>query len=70
MAATATPGFTPQDLTPERFAEEFELPRRPVVITGATDGWAAHEHWRPDVFAQRYGDHKFKVRGGPASWER
>ncbi|KAF5828704.1 hypothetical protein DUNSADRAFT_17204 [Dunaliella salina] len=50
-----------QDLTPAQFAERFERPRQPVVITGATDSWSAHANWRPEVLAERYRDHKFKV---------
>lgn len=55
--------YTPrsQDLTPAQFLDQFERPRRPVIITGATDGWGAHRNWLPEVLAIKYRDHKFKV---------
>eukprot|EP00878_Enallax_costatus_P041493 GHUV01048289.1.p1 GENE.GHUV01048289.1~~GHUV01048289.1.p1 ORF type:complete len:120 (+),score=19.18 GHUV01048289.1:183-542(+) len=49
------------DLTPEYFATEFEGPRQPVVITGATDKWPAQQQWTPQALLKQYGDHKFKV---------
>lgn len=50
-----------QDLTPEYFAREFETPRKPVVITGALDKWAAQQQWTPAALLQQFKDHKFKV---------
>lgn len=55
--------FSPalQDLTPEYFAKEYEAPRKPVVITGATDKWPAQQQWTPKALLEQYKDHKFKV---------
>lgn len=53
-----------QDITPQEFAERFERPRLPVVITGLTDGWGACKEWTPECLLQQFGSHKFKVRAG------
>ncbi|GLC61317.1 hypothetical protein PLESTB_001742800 [Pleodorina starrii] len=50
-----------KDLTPEEFAERFERPRIPVVITGLADDWPAFRDWTPERLRQLYGEHKFKV---------
>jgi hypothetical protein len=38
------------------FRRHFEIPRRPVVITGAMDNWKAMRHWSPGYFAEHLGD--------------
>ncbi len=48
-------------LTAEEFAERFERPRQPVVLTGLCDGWRAAREWTPDRLLQRLGHCKFKV---------
>ena len=59
-----------QELTVQQFVEQYELPRRPVIITGLTDIWPAQtEMWTEDQLLQRFGDHKFKVRrAGSGKW--
>jgi lysine-specific demethylase 8 len=40
----------------DEFRERFATRRRPVVITGAMDGWPALGRWSPKDFAERLGD--------------
>jgi hypothetical protein len=61
-AAHPTPPAAPQSITPEEFAERFERPRLPVVVTGLTGGWAANAAWAPEALLRAYGGHKFKAR--------
>jgi hypothetical protein len=56
-----------QELAPGEFAERFERPRLPVVVTGLLDAWPAQEAWAPAALLERFGTHKFKVRGGPGA---
>lgn len=37
------------------FVQRFLRPRRPVVLTGLTDGWLAPREWTPERLATRYG---------------
>lgn len=39
----------------ELFRRDFEKPRRPVVITGAMDGWRALARWTPEYFSRQLG---------------
>jgi hypothetical protein len=55
------PPWPAQDITPEEFAERFERPRLPVVITGLMDGWGAARGWTIEELLRRFRDHKFKV---------
>ena len=50
-----------QQLTLADFAEQFEAPRIPVVVTGLTDEWPAATHWTEEQLLEKYADHKFKV---------
>lgn len=51
-------------LTPREFAEQYERPRRPCVLTGLCDSWhGARGEWAPDRLLQRLGHCKFKVGG-------
>jgi hypothetical protein len=38
----------------EGFRDEYLLPLRPVVLSGAIDHWAAKGKWTPDFFRQHY----------------
>jgi lysine-specific demethylase 8 len=42
--------------TPAAFAERHLRPRRPVVLTGVTDGWLPPAQWTLERMATRYGD--------------
>lgn len=49
-------------LTQQQFAEVYEGPRQPVVITGLVDSWPAAAEWRdPRTLLAKYGSHRFKV---------
>src|ERR1700756_642454 len=39
----------------EEFAEEYLFPNRPVIISGAIDGWRALDNWTPEYFKTKYG---------------
>lgn len=39
----------------ERFYQEYDLPQRPVVITGATSQWRAMSEWTHEWFRDRHG---------------
>ncbi len=43
------------------FRRRFEIPRQPVVITGAIDHWKAIGRWSPDYFAEHLGNEKLPV---------
>lgn len=51
-------------LTPQQFAEQWEKPRRPCMLTGLCDGWRAQEEWAPHRLLARLGHCKFKVGRG------
>lgn len=56
------PRVDARSLTRERFAEEWERPRRPCMLTGLCDGWRAQHEWTPDRLLQRLGHCRLKVR--------
>ena len=41
--------------TYDEFYHEYDLPQRPVVMTGATEDWRAMQLWNHDWFGQTYG---------------
>jgi len=43
------------------FRRRFEVPRQPVVITGAIDHWKAIGRWSPDYFAEHLGNERLPV---------
>jgi ribosomal protein L16 Arg81 hydroxylase len=44
------------------FRRDYELPRRPVLITGALAGRAAFERWSLDYLAEKSGDVPVRIR--------
>ena len=56
-SCTPIPRVAAEDLTSQRFQQEFFSRARPVVITGATDGWPARE-WTIDNLVERVGDNQ------------
>lgn len=42
--------------SPEAFVTRYLTPRRPVVLTGLTEGWAPPAEWTFERLAARYGD--------------
>jgi hypothetical protein len=39
----------------EVFAREYLFPNKPVILTGALDGWQALGNWTPEYFRENYG---------------
>ncbi|TXB63345.1 cupin-like domain-containing protein [Phaeodactylibacter luteus] len=50
------PRVKAEDLTRERFEQEFLLPNRPVVIEGLLKGSAAYHKWSMDFFRKEMGE--------------
>jgi len=50
------------NVTMEEFAACYELPKRPVIVTGLCDGWQAGKEWTEEGLLRRFEDHRFKVR--------
>lgn len=48
--------------TLNQFRECFVLPRRPVVVTGAIDGWPALHRWTAEYLEATVGDRRIKVQ--------
>lgn len=48
-------------LAPADFVEQYVRPNRPVIVTGAMDGWPARERWTPDYLADQVGDIEVQV---------
>lgn len=52
-------------LSPEAFRQEYELPNRPVLLTGAMSGWAAMRKWGRDYLQQQLGAQDVTVGNMP-----
>ncbi len=50
-----------QDITRERFHEEYQVPNRPVVLSGALSEWPASSKWSIEFFREEYGDAEVEV---------
>ena len=44
-------------LTRREFEERFLFPQRPVIISGAMEGWPAREQWTNDYLKEKVGAH-------------
>ena len=60
------PRVDARHVTVEEFVAEFEMKRRPCIITHAMDGWPAAQRggprqWTWQKLRERFKDHKFKV---------
>jgi hypothetical protein len=49
------------------FVHEYLLPGKPVVLSGALDGWAAVDKWSPEYFKTKYGSMKLSIDGNDYS---
>jgi len=49
------------NLSLREFRREYLYPGKPLVITGAIDGWRARSAWTLDYFRSRYGDTSITV---------
>ncbi|KNE64328.1 hypothetical protein AMAG_09354 [Allomyces macrogynus ATCC 38327] len=50
-----------EDLSVRDFVAQYEVPSKPVVLTGVTKDWSANANWQPEVFYNKYKKYKFKV---------
>ena len=57
----AVPRVDAAGLSREEFWRRYEIPRRPVVLTGLGRGWPAHRRWTLSKLAKRAGSLKFKI---------
>lgn len=60
-AAEHVPRVHANDLSAEQFVQQYEGPKKPVIIEGLLDGWPASTAWQPARLLQRFSDHRFKV---------
>jgi hypothetical protein len=47
----------------EEFAEEYLFPGKPVIISGAINGWRALDNWTPEYFRTKYGSMHLRIDG-------
>ena len=45
------------------FVHEYLRPGKPVVLSGALDGWVAVDKWSPEYFKTKYGSMKLSIDG-------
>ncbi len=50
-------------LTHREFLADYLRPLKPVIVTGAIDGWPATTRWTLDFFASRYGSRTVAIDG-------
>jgi histone arginine demethylase JMJD6 len=64
-SAAAMSGPVPRrsGLSVHEFREEFLLPRRPVIISDAAEGWPIYGRGTPDYFRSVHGEHRVRVLG-------
>lgn len=55
------PRINIKDITLEQFLNDYEAPKKPVIIQGLLDDWTAHEQWKPEKLLQRMPDAALKV---------
>jgi Cupin-like domain len=65
---TVVPKVLVQDMTIERFVQEFETPNRPVLIQGAAKDWSAFDKWNadPSYCARHTAQQTFRATSGVA----
>ena len=49
------------EISPEQFRNDYEAPKRPVIIQGMLDDWPARDQWLPEKLLQRMPDAALKV---------
>src|SRR5579859_4113224 len=47
----------------EAFAHEYLFPNKPVILSGALEGWQAVANWTPDYFKDKYGTMNLSIDG-------
>mmetsp|Transcript_13991 Transcript_13991/g.33924 ORF Transcript_13991/g.33924 Transcript_13991/m.33924 type:complete len:471 (-) Transcript_13991:112-1524(-) len=63
-AVDTIPRVAASDLTQAEFVKRFDGPGKPVIITGACEGWGAMKKWSREYLEEVGGDSKFMC--GPA----
>lgn len=62
-----------REITTEAFREDFDLPARPLIISGSIDHWKAIQRWSPEWFRLNYGNRVVPVAIGSrleSRWEQ
>ena len=49
------------EISLEQFLNDYEAPKKPVIIQGLLDDWPAHDLWQPQKLLQRMPDAALKV---------
>ena len=57
-------------LTLEQFRTEYEMPNKPVLITGMTEHWPARHRWRLEALAAQYPDLLLKTNSRSTNGKR
>ena len=70
MNLHGVPRLHASEVSRERFRSEFEIPNRPVLITGLMDAWPAMESWRIDNFCAKYRDVPLKTNSRSTNGKR
>lgn len=62
-------GSVPKIQTPslEEFTEHFLLQHRPIIISGGTSDWKAHEAWTLDYLRNKIGSKPIRVKESPSN---
>ena len=55
-------------LSCEEFVEQYEIPNKPVIITGIVSEWPAFKKWTPDYLSHEAMDFKFRATSVTASY--
>ncbi len=49
----------------DEFVEQYLIPRKPVIVTGALTNWKALTDWTPEFFKSRYGAREVLIADAP-----
>ena len=75
IAAVAEADAMPRiacNLTRQKFYEQYEVPRKPVMLTGCADKWPAMAEWTYDKLADRFSNESLwraRIGDGPENYQ-
>lgn len=75
IAAVAKADTMPRiacNLTRQEFYEQYEVPRKPVMLTGCADKWPAMTEWTYDKLANRFSNYSLwraRIGDGPENYQ-